>query len=223
MSRKTSQYQSALGFTLVELLVALFVFSLLSAFAYRAINTLVKTGDAVEMEMTALANVQRAVLSMERDLRQKTVPVLAVTDAEAVSLTPDKTQLDITVLAKSAATTKATIKHMRYSLKGKVLVRESWNNNKPTSEQPDDSAILLKNVASVEFTALDQTAATTSNSWPAYFQIALEHEELGSIKRSVYFGIKEPDLKFSSLTGGGGNNNQDPDRNLCQDSISRDC
>ena len=198
MSLKVKEQKQLQGFTLVELLVALFVFSLISAFAYRAVNTLVKTGDAMEIEMAALTSAQRAIQSMERDLRQKSVQVVASTEAEPV-VTADKTQLDLTLLANSSTTTKQVLKHIRYSLKDKALIRETWNNNKETSAAPDDTSTLLKKVAALEITALDQAASTTSNSWPAYFQVKIEQEDLGLINKIIYFGVKQPDMNFSSL------------------------
>lgn len=188
------------GFTLVELLVALFVFSLISGFAYTSINTLVKAGDSLEAEMAALASTQKAIQSLERDLRQKAVPVVATTEIEVATISSDKTQLELTTLPSSRVSDTQPLKRIRYSLQDKALIKEVWKNNRPTTEPADDSMILLKNVVSVEFSALDQSAAATTDSWPAYFQIALEHEDLGLIKKSVYFGVKKPDLSFNSLT-----------------------
>lgn len=199
MKRKLLRYKLVKGFTLVELLVALFVFSVMAGFAYKAINTLVKSGDALEEEMNALASVQKAIQSIERDLRQKAVPAIASTESEPVSLSPDKTQLELTLIPSSLTTKQQVLKHIRYRLADKSLVREAWKNNKPTSEQPDEVVTLLKNVASVEFSALDQTAETTTQAWPAYFQITLDHEQLGSVKRIIFFGVKEPEKHISSL------------------------
>ena len=188
------------GFTLVELLVALFVFSLISGFAYTSINTMVKAGDAIEAEMAALASVQRAIQSLERDLRQKVVPVVATTETESINLSADNTQLTLKLVPSSRTTPNQAIKEIRYSFKGKTLLREVWKNNKPSTEPADEAVVLLKQVVSAEFTALDQAATNTSSAWPAYFQLALEHEALGLIKRTVYFGVKQPELNFSSLS-----------------------
>lgn len=220
---------TAQGFTLVELLVALFVFSLISGFAYTSINTMVKAGDALEAEMTALAQLQKAMQSFERDLRQKSVPVIASTEAASVNLSPDKTRLELKLVPSSLTTQGPAIKSIRYSLKDKQLLREVWKNNKPSTEQPDEIVVLLKQVAKVEFAALDQTAANTSHAWPAYFQVNLEHEDLGVIKRTIYFGVKQPVLNFSSLSespagndsnnGAGGNQPGKP----CPGSINPNC
>lgn len=200
MSRKPLRRKLLTGFTLVELLVALFVFSVISGFAYKAINTLVKSGDVLEAEMNALARVQKTVQSIERDLRQKSVPVLANTETEAINLSPDKTQLELTLIPSSLTTKQQALKHIRYRLVDKSLVREVWRNNKLIEESPDEIVTLLKDVTSVEFVSLDQAAANTTKSWPAYFQIALEHEQLGVLKRIIYFGVNEPERNFSSLT-----------------------
>ncbi|MFI0398121.1 MAG: type II secretion system protein J [Thiolinea sp.] len=200
LSGKPHRHPLTQGFTLVELLVALFVFSLISAFAYRAINNLISAGSTVEVEMTALANVQRAMQMLERDLRQKAVPVVASNEAETATISEDKTQLELNTLANSRVNKSQVSKYIRYSLKDKALIKEVWVNNKLTSEQPDEVVVLLKNIASVEFSSLDQAAAATTNSWPAYFQIALEHEDLGIIKKSVYFGVKQPEKDFTSLS-----------------------
>jgi len=200
LSGKPSRQQSVKGFTLVELLVALFVFSLLSAFAYRAINTMTKTGSAIEAEMTALTNMQKAIQSIERDLRQKSVPVVASATEESLELNSDKTQLELTMLASSQVKQTQAMKHIRYSLKGNELLREVWRDNKSVLEAADDTVVLLKGVKTLEFSALDQASSATSNSWPAYFKIALEHEDLGSINRAIYFGLRKPELNFTTLT-----------------------
>lgn len=199
MSSKANQHHKSQGFTLVELLVALFVFSLISAFAYRAVNTLVKTGDAIELEMADLTSVQRAVQIIERDLRQKSVQVLASTESESVNLTPDKTQFELTLLTNSAASPQQALKHIRYSLKNESILRETWLNNQESTDSPNDTSVLLKKVKALEVTALDSSATTTTNNWPAYFQVKIEHEDLGLITKIVYFGIKQPDINFSSL------------------------
>ncbi|HPQ94074.1 MAG: prepilin-type N-terminal cleavage/methylation domain-containing protein [Thiothrix sp.] len=58
------------GFTLVELLVALMVFSLLTIFAYRALNMLSESRDSAVSEARLLSEVQKFLLLWERDVRQ---------------------------------------------------------------------------------------------------------------------------------------------------------
>lgn len=214
---RSNKHNQAQGFTLVELLVALFVFSLISGFAYTSINTMVKAGDAIEAEMTALASLQKAMQSLERDLRQKVVPIVATAEKSAAdlntNLNSDKTQLELRLISSSLGTQSQTNKLIRYRLKDKTLVREVWKNNKLSTEPPDEWGVLVKQVTRIEFASLDLTATPTNNEWPAYFQLTLEHENLGLIKRVVYLGVKQPELNFSSLsedpaqnggTGGGG-------------------
>lgn len=61
------------GFTLVELLVAIFVLSLMTAFAYRAIQVLRLSHDSVQRESSWLINnLQKNLLRIESDLMAST-------------------------------------------------------------------------------------------------------------------------------------------------------
>lgn len=57
------------GFTLLELLVAVAIFALLSAMAYSGIASVITTREGVERNMTRLAEVQRTVMALGSDLR----------------------------------------------------------------------------------------------------------------------------------------------------------
>jgi general secretion pathway protein J len=58
------------GFTLLELLVALSIFALLSVMAYSGLNTVLKQRVATEAEATRLGDLQKIYLLMQRDLEQ---------------------------------------------------------------------------------------------------------------------------------------------------------
>ena len=56
------------GLTLIELLVAVAIFSLLAALAYGGLINVLATRTAVDVESQRLANFQRAFLGIGRDL-----------------------------------------------------------------------------------------------------------------------------------------------------------
>jgi general secretion pathway protein J len=60
---------AARGFTLVEVLVAIFIFALLMAAAYGSVNTLLRTRDGLAEQNGRLRELQFAVGVIERDLR----------------------------------------------------------------------------------------------------------------------------------------------------------
>ena len=57
------------GFTLVELLVALAIFAILSGFAYRSLGTLLESSERLRAESRKWRDVAVFVGRMERDLR----------------------------------------------------------------------------------------------------------------------------------------------------------
>jgi general secretion pathway protein J len=58
------------GFTLLELLVALSIFALLSVMSYGGLNTVLRQRAATEIEANRLAEVQKIYMLMQRDLEQ---------------------------------------------------------------------------------------------------------------------------------------------------------
>jgi len=60
----------SLGLTLIELLLALGIFSILAVLAYGGINSVLNTRQAVKQESTRLAAVQRSFVRLGRDLGQ---------------------------------------------------------------------------------------------------------------------------------------------------------
>jgi general secretion pathway protein J len=62
--------RSVRGFTLIEILVALAVFSVLSVMAYSGLRVLMVTRDSTEQRSLQLAQLQTAFLLMQQDLEQ---------------------------------------------------------------------------------------------------------------------------------------------------------
>jgi len=58
------------GFTLLELLVALAIFALLSVMAYAGLSTVLTANQVLETNMERLTEIQRSVTFLSRDIRQ---------------------------------------------------------------------------------------------------------------------------------------------------------
>ncbi|MGK7294674.1 MAG: type II secretion system minor pseudopilin GspJ [Candidatus Wenzhouxiangella sp. M2_3B_020] len=67
---RTNRFLPPAGFTLIEVLVAVFVFSLLAATAYAGLNAMAGAVEAQRARAAELADLQRAVATLDGDLRQ---------------------------------------------------------------------------------------------------------------------------------------------------------
>lgn len=149
------------GFTLVELLVAIFVFSLLSGFAYRSLSMLLELDEMSKVEVKALSDAQRAHALWQRDLLGS-----AGIDASSESLIEPPV---VAVLKNKAAT------DIQYSLEEEVLYRA-------VGDEASGKTALLRDVLSVEL--VQHAAATKSDDNGLHrigVNLAFEHRLLGQV------------------------------------------
>jgi len=138
------------GLTLVELLVALAIFSILATLAYGGLNSVLNTREAVKVESTRLANVQRSFVRLARDFGQ--ISPRAVRDGygdvqPAVLsgvdkynyvkhnfLTGDDTEQEAKVLVEFTVAGKrllpaqqhSSLQRVAYAVNAKELLRLNW-------------------------------------------------------------------------------------------------
>ena len=61
------------GFTLLELLIAVAVFAIMSVMAYGGLSSVILNSTATELELKKIQSVQRAMLTMTRDFTSETL------------------------------------------------------------------------------------------------------------------------------------------------------
>lgn len=69
MRRRSPLPQRVAGFTLLEIIVVVLVFSVMAAMAYGGLNTVLRTREGIEAAMTRTAELQRAFLRLRTDLQ----------------------------------------------------------------------------------------------------------------------------------------------------------
>ncbi|MDM1247484.1 type II secretion system minor pseudopilin GspJ [Acinetobacter sp. R933-2] len=148
-----------LGFTLVELLVAIAIFAVLSALGWKIFDYLVKVKDRNAMHEENLGQLQEAYQQVQRDTLQ-IIPVTASFGQQilpAISLENQKISFSKTGMTdplKQGISTYERVEYV-YNAQDKKLYRLKYANlNLPNSAQPV-SSVLLNDVDQYQVTLLN--------------------------------------------------------------------
>lgn len=117
------------GFTLIEVLVAVLIFALMSAAAYAAVDTLLRSRQALHQRAQSLQQLQTAMGRFERDLRQAmAVPVRDEYGETQPLLSGSSTRVELTRagLANPLGQTRARVEHVLWALQDQTLNRANF-------------------------------------------------------------------------------------------------
>jgi len=116
------------GFTLLELLVALAIFSLLAVMSYNGLKIVLNQRADVELQAEALAEVQKVYLILQRDIEQAVPrPVRDEFGDQQPALAGETTlQLTRGGWSNPAGRQRSTLQRVGYAYEDGQLVRYSW-------------------------------------------------------------------------------------------------
>lgn len=92
-----SSRRPPIGMTLIEILVALALFALISILGARALTALQSQGQQLDLRQLNMTSLSQMVLFMETDLTSARVMSGQLGQAIQVRISPDKTEIDIAV------------------------------------------------------------------------------------------------------------------------------
>lgn len=182
MCRKlnSSRHDSG-GFTLIEILVALFVFTIVSVLMTTALHNLLLSQSGVEKNAARFAALQTSLLLLSRDIEQaidrsSSVPA---ENPDAFQGTAESITFTHTGLANpNAELTRPTLQRIRYAADHSQLIRFTW----PLPDSPPQTSpaqrMLLGQITRLEFAYLDKKGQF-HNRWP------LSGEEATPLPRGV--------------------------------------
>lgn len=149
----------ARGFTLLEIIVVVLVFSVMAAMAYGGLNSVLKTQRGIEESMARTADVQRAFLRLRGDfqnLRDRASRDAFGDEQPPFVLTRDG-QVDLVRggWRSPVYSGRSSLERISYQLEDGVLRRLSYRSvDLPQQAEPADLA-LLKGVEEIEWRFLD--------------------------------------------------------------------
>ncbi|MEC6126521.1 MULTISPECIES: GspJ family type II secretion system protein [Acinetobacter] len=175
-----ARLKPASGFTLVELLVAIAIFAVLSALGWKVFDYLIKTKDRNAQHEEQLFILQDAYQQILRDTLQ-IIPLTANMNGQirpALSLNNNVLQFSkagVTDPLGQGVSPYERIEY-RYDASQKVVYRLKYSDlNLPNSVQPQ-SSILLKNVEQFQINVLNPQAL---NQWP---DVSLDFTQTQNLK-----------------------------------------
>jgi general secretion pathway protein J len=163
----------ARGFTLLEVLVAVVIFGIISLLAYGGYNQLIRQSEIVESSATRTRAIQSSIQRMSEDFAMlEPRPIrepLGETLEPALRAggTRTDTLLDLTRSGwtNPAGLSRSTLQRVTYRLMDNKLERAYWNALDRTLTTEPTSAVLLDKVRTASFRFMDQNQ-TWHEQWP---------------------------------------------------------
>lgn len=115
------------GFTLLEILVALLVFTILSLILVGALHNVMQAQEGAERTAERLRNSQILWLILSRDIEQiVNRPVLVDNDKEEAAFLGDDKGFSFTHMGMSGALHLSSLQRVKYAASGNSFIRMAW-------------------------------------------------------------------------------------------------
>jgi general secretion pathway protein J len=191
-------FQGMAGFTLLELLVALAIFSLVAVMSYEGLKSVLNQQAATEVQADALAQLQKVYLLLQRDIEQVVPrPVRDEFGDEQPALAGDDAlQLTRGGWSNPAGRLRSSLQRVGYAYEDRELVRYSWAVLDRAQDSEPQRQPLIGDIEEMTIRYLannnewqeqwpdplateDGTVATTT--LPRAVEMTLDHERFGPL------------------------------------------
>jgi general secretion pathway protein J len=157
------------GFTLLEILVALLIFTILSMLLANALHTTMTAQEGIERNAQRLQQLQKTLLLMSRDIEQVIDrPIITATGAEQPAFIGTKNEMMFTYLGVAnpiSSQTQSALRRVRYVKNETTLWRILWTMPDQAAKSTSRSQRLQTNVINLRFSYLDK-AGQFYDHWP---------------------------------------------------------
>ena len=162
------------GFTLIEVMIAIFVAAIMFAIGYGAINQALVDRDAINVSQDRVTEIQRGMRVVAQDFAQMTARGARDTsgNGELIAAVVADARTDTLVTftrtgwSNPAGIQRPAEQRVRYRFIDGSLVREHWLAVDPALNTAPRQRVLLTKVKAVEIRFLDPASREWSTDWP---------------------------------------------------------
>ena len=186
------------GFTLLELLVALAIFSLIAVMAYGGLETVLKQKTLTEENANSLATLQKTYLLMQRDIEQAVPRTIRDEFGDPQGPLIGTTQFQFTRGGwnNPANHTRSTLQRVGYALQDRQVNRYAWLMLDRAQDSEPTRQALTDDIESMQVRYLNEAGAwqeqwpptMTENNpdanpmdFPRAVEITLKHRRFGTL------------------------------------------
>jgi len=171
------------GFTLVEVLIAVFIFTIISLMMVSGLRTVLQSSAGTEKRSAQITDLQMTLLLFSRDFEEVILrPITNAKGAIDAALIGNSTEISFTRAGFTNPLSqfkRSTLQRVRYSLQDETIERATWQVLDQTAKSKPDTRKLLNNIEKLSFEYLTKEGKFSA-TWPAN----------GSTDDSLPLGIK---------------------------------
>lgn len=158
------------GFTLVEILVALFIFAIIGVVAAASLQSMIRTHHALQIADKKLLELQIFMTLIRRDMAQAIDRPIRDSDgnSEPSFVGSGGSQITLTrtgLINPFNSAAQSDMQRVGYDVEGGDLVRLTWNVLDQPPKAVPEKQVLLHHVTSLKWQFIGDNGAP-SNSWP---------------------------------------------------------
>lgn len=189
------------GFTLLELLIAMSIFSLISIMSFAGLNSVLFNKEVIDKELGRLSDIQRTMLNLSRDIEQSIDRPIRDGLGGTVAALNGGSNIDSTLFELTrtgwrnpAEQHRSQLQRIAYSYEDNQLIRLYWYHVDHLLTEEPIRRVLLNDVEDIQVRYLDKEwqdswpiqaldSNTTAPGLPRAIEITLKLKKWGSITR----------------------------------------
>ncbi len=162
------------GFTIIEVLIAIFVAAIMFAIGYGAINQALRDRDAINVSQARITEIQRGMRVVAQDFAQLVARAARDTSGNGQLIAAVRATGEDTILvtftragwSNPAGLPRPAEQRVRYRFEEGSLMRDYWTSVDPALNSEPRQRVLITRVKSVELRFLDPASRNWRAEWP---------------------------------------------------------